>query len=164
MQLICPRWLECVKLQTSLECTSCIKDSGKNCQSSAYHLPRTAQAIAGCSISLPPRTLHRDCSSQGLLSVIIDAISNEKFALLSLLDLTAAFDTVDHEILLRRLGNTFGFRGMILQWLGSCCEGRTQSVMLNGHSTVARTVVCVCPRDPCSGHCSSYSIQRTLAK
>ena len=63
---------------------------------------------------------------------IIDVISNEKFALLSLRDLTAAFDTVDHEILLRRLETTFGFLGVILQWLGSYLEGRTQAVMLNG--------------------------------
>ena len=38
-------------------------------------------------------------------SDLIDAISNGKFALLSLFDLTAAFDTVDHNILLHRLDN-----------------------------------------------------------
>ena len=62
---------------------------------------------------------------------IIDVISNGKFALLSLLDLTAAFDTVDHEILLRHLKATFSFRSAILQWLGSYLEGRTQFIMLN---------------------------------
>ena len=79
-------------------------------------------------------------------SDIIDAIFSGKFALLSLVDLTAAFDTVDHEILLRRLETTFGFRGAILQWLGSYLEGRTQSALLNGQSTVARTVVCGVPQ------------------
>ena len=49
---------------------------------------------------------------------IIDDISYGKFALFSLIDLTALFDTVDHEILLRRLETTFRFRGAILQWLG----------------------------------------------
>ena len=52
-------------------------------------------------------------------SDIIDAISNGKFALLSLLDFTAALDTVDHDILLRRLDTTFSFRGAILKLLGS---------------------------------------------
>ena len=35
-------------------------------------------------------------------SDIIDAMSNEKMVLLSLLDLTEAFDTVDHDVLLQR--------------------------------------------------------------
>ena len=60
---------------------------------------------------------------------------------MSLLDLSAAFDTVDHEILLRRLETIFSFRGAIRQRFGSYLEGSTQSAMLNGQSTVARTVV-----------------------
>ena len=52
-------------------------------------------------------------------SYFIDAISNGKLALLSLLDLTAAFNTVDHAILLRCLETTFGFHGTTLKWLSS---------------------------------------------
>ena len=70
-----------------------------------------------------------------MYSDLIDAVSNEKLAFLSLLDLTAAFDTVDHAILLQRLETTFGFRGTTLKWLSSYLEGRTQSVHLNGQST-----------------------------
>ena len=58
-----------------------------------------------------------------VFSDLVDAISNGKFALLSLLDLSAAFDTVDHNILLRRLEMSFGFRGAPLECLRSYLEG-----------------------------------------
>ena len=38
---------------------------------------------------------------------------------LSLLDLSVAFDCVDHEILLNRLGNSFGIHSKVLKWLTS---------------------------------------------
>ena len=79
-------------------------------------------------------------------SDLIDSISNGRLALLCLLDLTAAFDTVDQHILLRCLDITFGFRGSILSWLESYLDGRTQSVLLNGQSTVPRSVVCGVPQ------------------
>ena len=47
-------------------------------------------------------------------SDLIDSIFNGRLALLCLLDLTAAFDTVDYHILLRRFDITFGFRCSIL--------------------------------------------------
>ena len=40
---------------------------------------------------------------------------------LCLLDLTAAFDTVDHDLLMLRLERQFGLRGVILQWLVHTC-------------------------------------------
>ena len=45
---------------------------------------------------------------------LLKATDNEQMSALCLLDLTAAFDTVDHELLLARLERTFGVRGRVL--------------------------------------------------
>ena len=47
---------------------------------------------------------------------------------LGLLDMSAAFDCVDHSILLQRLKRNFGISGLALQWLTSFLTDRTQQV------------------------------------
>jgi len=49
--------------------------------------------------------------------------------LLSLLDMSAAFDTVDHAILLRRLELSYGIGGTALQWLTSFLSDRHKSLL-----------------------------------
>jgi len=51
--------------------------------------------------------------------------------LLMLLDLSAAFDTVDQEKMLSILKNRFGIRGIALEWFRSFLIGRSQRVMIN---------------------------------
>ena len=48
--------------------------------------------------------------------------------LLVSLDLSAAFDTIDHKILINRLSNSFGISGSVLGWLTSCFSNRSQLV------------------------------------
>ena len=49
-----------------------------------------------------------------------------------LLDLSAAFDTVDHEILIDRLRVSFGITGKTLKWIREYLTNRTQRVLIQG--------------------------------
>ena len=70
-----------------------------------------------------------------LLKVVNDlllSLDNGNVSLLALLDLSAAFDTIDHSILLHRLEHDFGVSGTALQWFSSYLTNRFQSVVVNG--------------------------------
>ena len=70
-----------------------------------------------------------------LLKVVNDLLTapdNGKICILTLLDLSAAFDTIDHNILLHRLEHTFGISDSALSWFRSYLSDRTQIVTVNG--------------------------------
>ena len=56
------------------------------------------------------------------------AIDQGKAVFVVALDLSAALDTIDHQILLRRLDQEFGIRGCALKWIESYLAGRSQEV------------------------------------
>ena len=69
-----------------------------------------------------------------LLRVVNDllgAADRGRVSILSLLDLSAAFDTIDHDILCNRLKDVFGCTGVVLAWFRSYLTDRTQSVIVN---------------------------------
>ena len=75
-----------------------------------------------------------------VLNDLLRTSDSGRVSMLSMLDLSAAFDTLDHEILLTRFSATFGCSGTVLSWLRSYLTERFQSVLVNG-SVSARSVL-----------------------
>ena len=48
-------------------------------------------------------------------------------------DLSSAFDTVDHEVLLRNLQNNFGICGIALEWFRNYLNNRDMKVKIGKH-------------------------------
>uniref|UniRef100_A0A8C5HZV2 Reverse transcriptase domain-containing protein n=1 Tax=Gouania willdenowi TaxID=441366 RepID=A0A8C5HZV2_GOUWI len=63
------------------------------------------------------------------------AADSEKCSVLVLLDLSSAFDTVDHHILIGRLRDVAGLSGPVLEWFRSYLTGRTFSVYYNNETS-----------------------------
>jgi hypothetical protein len=81
-----------------------------------------------------------------VLSDILAAVDRGDVAALALLDLSAAFDTVDHDILVQRLQTSYGIKGNALQWFRSYLHGRQQSVRRGSKSSKPVTVICGVPQ------------------
>ena len=65
---------------------------------------------------------------------------------LCLLDLTAPFDTVDHELLLSRLERQFRLRDSILQWFRSYLGDRSFRVVYGAGTSAFVFTVCSVPQ------------------
>ena len=61
----------------------------------------------------------------------IDEMEDGKMVGLMMIDLSAAFDMVDHQLLLEKL-SLFGLEGEVLEWMKSYLEDRKQSVCIDG--------------------------------
>jgi exonuclease III len=62
---------------------------------------------------------------------ILQVLDSGGMAVLVLLDLSACFDTINHQALLIRLQNLYGIKGTALRWLSSYLKDRFQCIIIN---------------------------------
>ena len=63
---------------------------------------------------------------------ILLSMDKQRVTLLVLLDLSASFGTVNHQVLLKRLESCFGRSGTALHWFKSYLDGRSQRICVGG--------------------------------
>ena len=72
---------------------------------------------------------------------IMRAMDQQNITILLLLDLSAAFDTIDHKILLSRMESHLGIGGNVLKWFQSYLSERTQKVQITGKFSTEQTLI-----------------------
>ena len=70
----------------------------------------------------------------------------EQVSALCLLDLTSAFDTVDHSLVVTRLQRSIGVEGGCLAWFTLYLSGRSYCVVINGVASHVIHVMCSVPQ------------------
>ena len=115
-----------------------------------------SQLFKHCEGNAPLRNLQSwfHPTETALLKVqsdILMSMDRQEITLLVLLDLSAAFDTIDHQILLNFLGNDFGIIGSAHKWFASYLSGRKQRVLINDHTSDDFHLSCGVPQGSCMG-------------
>ena len=73
---------------------------------------------------------------------ILHGIDSNRAVVLFMLDLSAAFDTAFHEILLNRLTQRYGLTGSVQKWFASYLLSRTQFVQIECSISSLRELRC----------------------
>ena len=78
-------------------------------------------------------------------------INDQRVTLLLLLDLSAAFNTVDDDTSLHRLQFTYGIDGKVLSWFSSYLSRRSQQIAINETLSAEFELQCGVPQGSCLG-------------
>jgi len=88
-------------------------------------------------------------STEHAIMQLVDQINNsfehDQYTLGVFIDLSKAFDTVDHEILIAKLEN-YGIKGNNLNWFKSYLKNRKQFIRVENISTDFQEIVCGVPQ------------------
>ena len=80
-----------------------------------------------------------------LLDNVIQSLSNKEHAIALFMDLSKAFDTIDHDILLYKL-EKYGIRGIVLSWFKSYLSNRQQFVSIDDANSSYLNIKCGVPQ------------------
>ena len=80
-----------------------------------------------------------------LVYKVVSAVERNENILGMFLDLSKAFDTIDHDILLYKL-EYYGFRGIVLDWFKSYLKNRKQFVRYQACNSEYKNVKCGVPQ------------------
>ncbi|XP_064418828.1 RNA-directed DNA polymerase from mobile element jockey isoform X2 [Latimeria chalumnae] len=81
-----------------------------------------------------------------VVSDLLTSLDRGLVAFLVQLDLSLAFDTIDHGVLLHRLEHLLGISGSVLSWFRSFLEGRSQVVRLGSSLSAPAEISCGVPQ------------------
>ncbi len=81
-----------------------------------------------------------------LTNTILTSLDSGKCVLLAALDLSAAFDTIDHKLFLSRLQHMYGVDGTALKWFKSYLASRQQCVSINNVRSPSQAIVSGVPQ------------------
>ena len=123
-----------------------------------YHYLNGNTLLLSCQSGF--HSLHSTLTAHALLEVTNDWSVNMDNGLLNgvvFIDLTKAFDTIDHEIILRKM-SFLGFDQVAIRWFLSYLSGRTQRCDVNDKLSTARDLRCGVPQGSILGRAAAPSM------
>ena len=76
---------------------------------------------------------------------ILLGMNDKQYTVAAFIDLKKAFDTINHEILIRKLPH-FGINNNIIRWVGNYLTNRKQKCIVNGKTSKEADIVCGVPQ------------------
>ena len=110
----------------------------------------------------------QNCSTETsiikLCNDVLWAMENQQLTAFIAIDLSAAFDTGDHDILLNVLTTKFNITGTALKLLDSYLRPRFCKVTVNGHSSSNKELKFSVPQGLCAGSVLYTAYSSTMAE
>ena len=113
------------------------------CLALACLFPHISISPSFCPLQSAYRKFHStETALLKLTNNIMETIDSRKITILTALDMSAAFDTLDHTALLHRLHHTFGLSGYVISWVRFYLTNCTSFVEIDSSSS-SNTTICI---------------------